>query len=235
MKFSKDTIEKLKNFAQINPSIWFDKGYKVKTLNPPKTIWGYTEIEDHIDSSFGVYDLHAFLDLLSMLGPEATIEHDAEQNLIYMKNAYSQINFLTATREAINDGYEVQELKLPDPVLTFDLKADALNQIIKIAKKTGVNAIAIESEKDKVMINGYQVAEIKRNLNDPKMFSMDVAPYDGTNKFKFFINMINMIIPVMDYQVSVYIVGVNMAVVFKTENSTFMITLEITSEHDFDV
>lgn len=234
MQFSKQTIDKLKNFAQINPAIWLDKGFDVKTVNAMGSIYGYMTLEDHIDASFGIYDLHAFLDLLAMLGPTAEIEYDDKANMIYMKNDHSKINFVTTTKASINNGNDVPNLKLPTPVLTFNIKADSLNQIMKIAKKTGVNAIAIESEDGMIKINGYQVAEIKRNLNDPKMFSFQVAPYDGENEFKFLLNMANMVIPLTEYTVDIHVLGVNLMANFKSESAKFGIALEVSSEHNFD-
>lgn len=234
MQFSKKTIDALKNFAQINPELWMTKGYDVKTVNSIGTIFAYTTLDDHIDESFGIHDLHSFLDLLSMMGPEATIEFDKEKQLIFMKNKYSKIMYATTPQESINGGNAVPNLVLPTPKLTFELKADILSQVMKISKKTGVNAIAIESEGGMIKINGYQVAEIKRNLGDPKMFSFDIAPYDGSNNFKFMLNIANMAVPLMDYSVDIHIIGINMMANFVSDTTKIGISIEVASEHDYE-
>ena len=67
MKLSKDTIEVLKNFYDINQSIVVKKGNKLKTVNTLKNILAHATVKEDFSKDFAIYDLSKFLGLLSAL------------------------------------------------------------------------------------------------------------------------------------------------------------------------
>ena len=66
MNLSSSSLTILKNFASINPGIFFRVGNTLKTISPAKNILAIADIEDNIESDFGIYDLNNFLSLISM-------------------------------------------------------------------------------------------------------------------------------------------------------------------------
>jgi hypothetical protein len=67
MKFSKITIETLKNFATINQGILFKAGKELRTMNVMKNIFAVAQIPDEIPNDFAIYDLNEFLPAYSLL------------------------------------------------------------------------------------------------------------------------------------------------------------------------
>ena len=75
MKLNTRTIQVLKNFASINPSIQFSEGTNLKTISPNKTMMAKAKLEDVIPSTFAIYDLSRFLGVVSLFeDPEYQIE-----------------------------------------------------------------------------------------------------------------------------------------------------------------
>ena len=66
MKLSARTIQVLKSFAQINPSLIFTPGNEIKTVSPQKTILAKATIAETIPQQFAIYDLVKFLGVLSL-------------------------------------------------------------------------------------------------------------------------------------------------------------------------
>ena len=61
MKLSSDTINLLKNFADINPNILVKEGNKLSTISTMKNILAEADISESFDQEFAIYDLPEFL------------------------------------------------------------------------------------------------------------------------------------------------------------------------------
>jgi len=66
MQISNQTIEVLKNFAMINPSIAFQSGNVLQTVATNKTIMAKAELADSFPSAGAIYDLSRFLGVVSL-------------------------------------------------------------------------------------------------------------------------------------------------------------------------
>ena len=64
MKLSESTLLLLKNFKDINQSILFKKGNKLRTISVMKNILAEATISEEIPTDFGIYDLSQFLNVL---------------------------------------------------------------------------------------------------------------------------------------------------------------------------
>ena len=75
MKFSKETLDILKNFYTINQSIQFEEGNVIRTISPSKSIVAIAEVEEEFPSNAAIYDLSQFLSVLSLFeSPEVDFE-----------------------------------------------------------------------------------------------------------------------------------------------------------------
>ena len=61
MKLSDKTINLLKNFSDINQSILFKKGNKLRTISVMKNIMAEAEVQEDFPKDFAIYDLTQFL------------------------------------------------------------------------------------------------------------------------------------------------------------------------------
>ena len=61
MKLSDKTVNLLKNFSNINQSILFKEGSKLRTISVMKNILAEAEVNESFPKDFGIYDLNQFL------------------------------------------------------------------------------------------------------------------------------------------------------------------------------
>ena len=66
MKISEQTIEILKNFATVNPSIAFKAGNKIRTVSEQKNILAQATVAEDFPKDFAIYELNQFLGLASL-------------------------------------------------------------------------------------------------------------------------------------------------------------------------
>tara|TARA_Y100000004_G_scaffold190453_1_gene247613 strand:+ start:334 stop:993 length:660 start_codon:yes stop_codon:yes gene_type:complete len=129
MHLSSDTLNVLKNFSTINPSIMFKEGNVLKTLSTQKTIMAQVEVDDNFDSSFAVYDLNQFLSTLSLF-EQPSMEHQGSHILISdSKNATKY--FCTDPEMVVTP--PDKNIELPDTPVKFSMTADDLKSSISAA------------------------------------------------------------------------------------------------------
>ena len=66
MQISNETIQILKNFAMINPSIGFSPGNTLQTVAPSKTVMAKAKIKEEFPTTGAIYDLRRFLGVVSL-------------------------------------------------------------------------------------------------------------------------------------------------------------------------
>ena len=66
MKLSDSTVNILKNFSNINQSLLFKEGKKLRTISVMKNILAEVEVTEDFPKDFGIYDLNQFLNGLSL-------------------------------------------------------------------------------------------------------------------------------------------------------------------------
>jgi len=66
MKLSENTVEVLKNFSTINPSLSFRQGNVLRTVSPQKNILASSVVEETFPVDFAIYELNQFLGLNSI-------------------------------------------------------------------------------------------------------------------------------------------------------------------------
>tara|TARA_R100000951_G_scaffold43506_2_gene36730 strand:- start:1752 stop:2420 length:669 start_codon:yes stop_codon:yes gene_type:complete len=66
MNISKNTIDLLKNYSTINPSVYVKRGNVISTISPQKTIMSFCEVEETFPENFAIYELSRFLGVVSL-------------------------------------------------------------------------------------------------------------------------------------------------------------------------
>jgi hypothetical protein len=65
MKIDTDTVNVLKNFSKINPSIVIQEGNVLKTISPTKTIMAKAKVKTEFANRFAIYNLDRFISIVS--------------------------------------------------------------------------------------------------------------------------------------------------------------------------
>ena len=67
MQLSKQTLDILKNFSEINNGILIKPGSELETISTMKNILAKADISETFETEFAVYDLPEFLNLASAI------------------------------------------------------------------------------------------------------------------------------------------------------------------------
>ena len=154
MKLSIDTLSVLKNFASINQGIMFKKGKTLRTVSPQKNVMAEATVSDEFPTDFGVYDLNNFLSVLSLHKEEPTIDFQDNNVLISGLQGRSKIKYRFCAPHMIVVAPE-KAITMPDPEISFELKAEDFDWIMKAASVLSSPCITVESDGSKVFVTTY--------------------------------------------------------------------------------
>ncbi|AXY82802.1 DNA polymerase accessory protein, sliding clamp [Acinetobacter phage KARL-1] len=229
MKFSKQFVSILKNFATINSGIYFQAGDFVMTRSASGATYGETTLPpgEEIEFNVAIYDLNAFLGILSLSGEDSEITSNGDEILI--KGKRSVITWPAADPSAIV--YPKKAIKFPEASVEFDLSGDDYKQLMKISHGLGATTLTIENANGKVVFKTYN-KEIDPNFEKP-LSTFDVADYTGDKEFKFILHIQNMKLLPDDYKVKLWAVGEKFAVKFAGTQSSYVLSVEDGSTHNF--
>lgn len=117
MKFSARTVQILKNFNQINPTLLFSPGNVLTTMSPMRTVMAKATIAETIPQQFAIFDLSRFLGVMSLF-EDPELEFDS--NCIIIKSGKQSLSYLYANPDHI---------KAP-PDKEIEIPADSVEQIL---------------------------------------------------------------------------------------------------------
>lgn len=132
MNLSSSSLTILKNFASINPGIFFRVGNTLKTISPAKNILAIADIEDNIESDFGIYDLNNFLSLISMHKDGSELQFDDKHVKIIGNSGRSKIKYRFCHPDMIETPPE-KEITMDSPEISFKLTSEDFAWILKVA------------------------------------------------------------------------------------------------------
>ena len=215
MKLSDSTLSLLKNFSNINQSILFKQGTRLRTISVMKNILAEATIGEEFPKDFGIYDLGQFLNGLSLHNsPELDFQED---NYVVIKEGRSRSKYFFADPQVIVTPPEKQ-MNLPSEDVSFELSTDQLDKLLKAA--------AIYQLPDLSVVGGNGVVKIvvRDKKNDTSNdFSITVGETDKQFSFNFKVENIK-ILP-GNYEV---VVSSKLLSRFRSKNQdlTYFIALE---------
>lgn len=174
MNLSESTVEVLKNFSTINPSLVFKQGNKLRTVSPQKNILASSVVAESFPSDFAIYELNQFLGLNSLFdnGSIAFGEKSLEisQGSTKCSYTYTDPSMVTAPPE--------KDLSLPSTDVSFDMSADTLRSVVNAANQLGLPEIAVRGD-------GSTVSLVATDSKNPSSNEFSVAVGDTEATFKF--------------------------------------------------
>ena len=180
MKLSKHTIEVLKNFKVINPSIFVKGGNIISTRNIADTVLANATVTETFPNDFGIYDLGVFLNTVSLFD-DPTLDF-SEEGILVIKEAESETQSVYRySDEDVIIFPEEDSIPFTDHVLEFDLDKGDVARLVKASTVMTVSDVQIHNENDKIMIT---VHDMKNSLSNS--YSIEVG--DNTNGHDFKIN-----------------------------------------------
>jgi len=154
MKLSKMTVAFLRNFSQINNSIYIDEKNVLKTKTPnASNIIGIAKIEEDLPE-ISIYSLDELLGSLSLFA-EDKIEYEFTQQYIKMQEGRMKVNYRLSDPEHIltkckpSASYEA----FKDFNASFKMTIEQLDTIRKAAKVLKADAVCFKMEEGKGKIS----------------------------------------------------------------------------------
>jgi len=171
MKLNARTIQVLKNFASINPSIQFSEGMNLKTISPNKTMMAKAKLEDVIPSTFAIYDLSRFLGVVSLFEDP---EYQIEERMVNIASPGRKVSYTFADPSTIITPPD-REIVLEDPDVVFELKQENFAEIMKALGVMSFPDLVVVGEDGKVILRATDT----KNPSSDK-YDIEVGTTDRT-------------------------------------------------------
>jgi hypothetical protein len=142
MKLSDKTKSILKNFAQINNSIYIRGGNTLATMSVTKNILSRVHIEEEFPTSFGIYDLAQFLNGVSLFS-DPELEFD-NTSYVTIRSGRTKVKYFFCDPDILITPPE-KIANLPSYEFEFQLTPQTLDSLIRSASVYGLPDLCLES------------------------------------------------------------------------------------------
>ena len=179
MKLSDKTINLLKNFSNINQSLLFKQGNKLRTISVMKNILAEATVEEEFPKDFGIYDLPQFLNSVVVLYNNAEFDF-ANDNHVVIKEGRMRSKYFFADPSVIVTPPQEEKITLPSEDVTFEVSTEQLDKLLKAASLYQLSDLAV------VGGDGVVKLLVRDKKNDTSnSFSVTVDETDKVFSFNF--------------------------------------------------
>lgn len=200
MKLSEKTIEVLKNFSNINTSMFFRKGNVMRAIDGENAILAEAKIEEEFPSDFGIYELNQLLGILSLHKEQPEINIQGNDLIITGYGGRNKVVYRTCSSELIKVP-PVSTIDLSDPQVSFVLTKEDFDWVMKASSIISAPNIIFTS-------NGDDISVVATDLKDDSSKSNELVIGKGNgDTFKFNLKTMNMKMISGNYDVSLYAKG----------------------------
>ena len=179
MKLSETTINLLKNFKEINQSILFKAGNRLRTISVMKNILAEATINEEFPKDFGIYDLSQFINGIELHKPSIPEFDFSNDNHVVIKEGKMRSKYFFADPNVIITPPD-KAIDLPSEDVTFDLSTQQLDKLLKAAGIYQLPDLSVVGE------NGAVKLLVRDKKNDTSnSFAIAVGETDSTFNFNF--------------------------------------------------
>ena len=202
MKLSKNTLNMLKNFSDINMSIEIKKGNILRTVSVQKNILAQAELEEDFPQDFAIYELNRFLGAVSLFDDPEFKFNGKSANIGTTKHS---VDYVYCDPSMIVTPPE-NNITFPDPEVKFTLSQDALSQIMKASNVLGTPEIAVEGGPHPNDVIRLKALDVNNDSTDTFKVVLDER---SDNKFRFVFKTENMKMLPGNYDVEISSKGIS--------------------------
>jgi len=175
MKISTNTVNILKNFAKINPSIFIQEGNTLKTMSPSKTIMAKATVDTEFPKRFAIYNLDRFISTTSLFNDP---NFDFGENGVTIKENDKKTDYMYAHENTITKTPD-REINLPSVDVSITLINEHLQEVAKAGGVLGLPEILIVGDGSNIFL---QAADSKTNGD---VYSIKIGETNKTFKVVF--------------------------------------------------
>ena len=195
MKISKNTMDILKNYSEINQSIVIKEGNEIKTISALKNILSKTVVKEHFPKDFAIYDLPTFIGFHSLMTePDFSFNDDC----VIMSDKNGKGKYFYAEPSLVVTPPD-KDINMPESDIQFELKNEVLEDIMKKANVLKLADIGLKSCPKSKGLYLYATNKKSSSSND---YSVKVGETDG-DKFDIIFKKDNLKIIPGDYNVTI--------------------------------
>ena len=179
MKLSETTLNLLKNFKEINQSILFKQGNRLRTISVMKNILAEATIQEDLPKDFGIYDLSQFINGIELHKPSIPEFDFSNDNHVVIKEGKMRSKYFFADPNVIITPPD-KAIDLPSEDVTFDLSTQQLDKLLKAAGIYQLPDLSVVGE------NGAVKLLVRDKKNDTSnSFAIAVGETDSTFNYNF--------------------------------------------------
>jgi hypothetical protein len=150
MKLSKETLTKLKNFAEVNSNLLIKSGSNLSTVSPAKNVAVETKVAEVFDfgeGSFGIYDLNEFMGVLSLFeNPELQFSG----KFVEINEGSTSIKYFSADESVLV--FPSKSITFPEPDIQFNLDEQVIASIRKVAGVLKTLDVSFVGDKESIIM-----------------------------------------------------------------------------------
>ena len=222
MYFSNDTVNVLKNFSQINPSIAFKPGNKLSTMSPQKSIMAIAEVQDVFPSSGAIYDLGRFLGVVSLFESPAYTFNETHLDI---RDNQKSVAYTFCSEDMVVRPTKDDIMVAPD--VNINITNDNIQQVLRAATIMSLPEVCITGTDD------IQLKAVKSEGTSTDQYSQVIANNETGHKFNFIFKTENLKLLPDDYNVIIDSRGISQfRSASATPKLTYWIAVEQTSEFE---
>jgi len=160
MKLSNDTIKILRNFSDINNTIFIRKGNNIITVDPQKRIVADASIAESLPRDCALYDLNRFLGVTSLFDSP---DLDFNSDKVVVKCNNRSIDFIYADPSVVQDAAPTRK-KIPSVfdeksiIQKFTLTEDDLKSLRQAASLLGLTHVTFVSDASGIKVIAQDVS-----------------------------------------------------------------------------
>jgi len=138
MELSKETIDILSNFANINQSILIRPGSQLSTISASRNILAKAPVSETFDTEFGIYDLSKFLGVLKLYENRDFEFHDEFVVIRNKDNRKQYTRYYYSSPSVIISPPADKDVVFEDATVTFSLSQ---NDFANIGKGSSIMSL----------------------------------------------------------------------------------------------
>jgi hypothetical protein len=146
MKISKQTLDLIKAFNNINTNLLIKPGSTLSTISAAKDIYAEVEVDEVFDVEAGIFNLGEFLGVISLYNDP---EIDMENKYMTISEGKDKVKFVYADASVLT--VPSKQFTMPPADITFQLTAVQLSKIQKASAALGVEDICFKGDGKKVV------------------------------------------------------------------------------------
>jgi hypothetical protein len=217
MQISNQTMEILKNFATVNPSIAFKAGNKIRTVSEQKNILAEATVVEDFPKDFAIYELNQFLGLVSLF-ENGDMEFGDKRVTLTEGTTKSQYTY---TDQSMVTTPPEKNIDLPSEEVTFSMPKDVFARVQNAANQLQLPEIVVRGD-------GETVKLVATDVKNPTSNEFAVNVGEDTHTFNFVFKTENFKMIAGDYTVTISAKGISH---FKGDVAQYWIATEAGSKY----